>query len=94
MVGKYEVQNFFHREAKNFQAILALFQDNMLYFRSVVVEEYVVFVDNQAEFSEMLQARTGLCATVPWHVGPYWDIKWALDNCCLISRLSGSTKQK
>ena len=31
------------------------------------------------------QARTGLCATVPWHMGPYWDIKWALDNCCLIS---------
>ena len=33
----------------------------------------------------MAQARTGLCATVPWHMGPYWDIKWALDNCCLIS---------
>ena len=31
------------------------------------------------------QARTGLCATVPWHMGPYWGIKWALDNCCLIS---------
>ena len=31
------------------------------------------------------QARTGLCATVPWYMGPYWDIKWALDNCCLIS---------
>ena len=30
------------------------------------------------------QARTGLCATVSWHMGPYWDIKWALDNCCLI----------
>ena len=46
---------------------------------------------NCARFQEQVhsfssyQARTGLCATVPWHVGPYWDIKWALDNCCLIS---------
>ena len=31
------------------------------------------------------QARAGLCATVPWHMGPYWDIKWALDNSCSIS---------
>ena len=46
---------------------------------------------NCARFQEQVhsfssyQARTGLCATVPWHVDPYWDIKWALDNCCLIS---------
>ena len=31
----------------------------------------------------LYQARTGLCATVPWHMGPYWDIKWALDNCLI-----------
>ena len=35
-------KKFFHHEARNFQAILPLFHDNMLYFRSVDIEEYVV----------------------------------------------------
>ena len=41
-------------------------------------------METNSMLMRLAQARTGLCATVLWHMGPYWDIKWALDNCCLI----------
>ena len=41
--------------------------------------------NTKIESGKLDQARSGLCATFPWHMSPYWDIKWALDNDCLIS---------
>ena len=61
------------------------YSEYMQEFESLRDYRSSMFIPFQITLNSKAQTRTGLCATVSWHMGPYWGIKWALDNCCLIS---------